>query len=237
MSVLKTANLHPQAIINQSSTLFDDFYNYTTANLWTSVAGSSGTSVAAAPDKLLLTTAATNNDLQGVRSTLASFTYTSGVAMLAETYMTVLNQATNTQNVFFGFSSTTSLTSTDGAVPTASMTNALIMKLDGESYWRVQTSNATAKSNNLSTTPATDGNYILHIDIFNFDGLNAGVSFSVNGVALLDSVTGLQIVHKVPYSAAAAMYVIAMTQAGSANVQTQSHDYITASKFRGISLS
>lgn len=236
MSVLKTANLHPQALINQSSVLFDDFYNYTTANLWTSVAGSSGTSVATAPDKILFTTAATDNDLQGIRSTLAPFTYTSGVAMLAETYCTVLNQATTTQNLFFGFSSTTTLTSTNGAVPTASMTNALIMKLDGEAYWRVQTSNATAKSNNLSTTPATDGNYILHLDVFNFDGLNAGVSFSVNGVALLDSVTGLQIVHKVPYQSAAAMYVIALTQAGSANVQLQSHDYITASKFRGISI-
>lgn len=236
MAVLRTANLHPQALINQSSCLFDDFYNYTTANLWTTVAGSTGTSVAVVPDRILLTTAATNNDVQGVRSTLASFNLVSGVAMLAETYMTVVNQASANANVFFGFMSTTSLSSTDGSVPAASYTGAIIYKLDGEAVWRVQSSNGSAKTNNITNIPAVDGNYILHIDIFNYDNLNAGVSFSVNGVALLDATTNLQIIHKVPYAAAANMFVAALTQAGSANAQLQYHDYITASKFRNISL-
>ncbi len=238
MSVLKTANLHPQATIYSTSCLFDDFYNYTSANLWTTVAGSSGSSVATAPDNILLTTAATDNDLQGIKSTLQAFTYTSGQAMLVESVVNFTNQSGNNANIFFGFSSTTSLTSTNGAVPTASMTNALIMKLDGEAFWRVQSSNATAKSNNLSTSPAGGaGSYLLHIDVINFDGLNAGVVFSVNGVALLDSVTGMQILHKVPYASVAAMNVVAMVQAGSASVQTATYDYVTASKFRNLTLS
>ena len=77
MSVLKTANLHPQATIYNSSCLFDDFYTFTTGDTWTTVAGSSGTCVATLPDKLVATTAATDNDLQGIRSTLAGSTYTS----------------------------------------------------------------------------------------------------------------------------------------------------------------
>ena len=160
--------------------------------------------------------------------------------MLCEADLQFINQSGSNANIFFGFSSTTTLTSTNGAVPTASMTNALIMKLDGEAFWRVQTSNATAKSNNLSTTPAggsATNSYILHIDVINFDGLNAGVVFSVNGVALLDSVTGQQILHKVPYASVADMYLVALTQAGSSNVQIANWDYITASKARILTLS
>ncbi len=240
MSVLRTANLHPQATIYTTSALFDDFYNYTTANLWTTAPAGSGSVVATAPDNAVITTAGTDNDAEGIRSTLAAFSYTSGIAMLCETDIQWINQSGSNANIFFGFSSATALTSTNGSVPTASMTNALIMKLDGEAFWRVQTSNATTKTNNLSTTPAGGSatqSYLLHIDVFNFDALNAGVSFSVNGVPLLDSVTGLQIVHKVAYQSAAAMYLVCIAQAGSANAQILNVDYMTASKFRGLSLS
>lgn len=243
IGVLKTAQPDPKGANWQSSTFFDDFYNYTTANLWTTVAGSSGTSAAYATggvDKILFTTAATDNDVQGIITTKLGFNpyVTPNVqGMFCETLMDVVNQATTTANVAFGFSSTSTFLASNGAVPSASGSRAVIFKLDGEAVWRVQSSNGAVQVTNTTTMTAVDGQYLLRIDVFAFDLLNFGVSYKVNGAILNDATTGQPIIHKLPITSLADMGVVALVKAGSANVQLQYHDYITAGKARLINYS
>ncbi len=232
MGILQTADLHPQAVLNQSSTIFDDFYQYVTTQngLTTAPAGSGSVALEASNDRALISTAATNNDFEGIRTTQAAFSFTASQAQYAETYMQYANQATTTGNIAFGFASSATLGITDGAAPSVAC-SALILKLDGKSVWSIYTSCNSNGTLRDSTATAVDGKYLLHIDIFNFDGLNAGVSFSVNGQVLRDS-NGLAFIEKVPYASAAALYGVAQVGAGSANVQTGYFDYVSWGKNR-----
>lgn len=237
MSVLQTCSRHPQAVIYQSSCLFDDFYNYTSGNAFTTDTTNSGTVAVAAPDNILLTSGSTIANYIGIHSTLAAFTFTSGVGMMAECLINWTDYSSLSADVFFGFASTL-VVSVAGAQPVTSFSGAMIQRLSGSNVWSCQSSNGTAKSNNVSTTPANGGgSYLLHVDVFNFDSLNAGISYIVNGNALIDSVTGIQIIHKVPYASIAASNIYLTAQTSVADAQTLTCDYITASKNRNIVLS
>jgi hypothetical protein len=138
-------------------------------------------------------------------------------------------------DVLFGFASTL-VTSTAGAAPTTSYSGAMIMRLSGTSVWSCQSSNGSAKTFSTSTAPANGGgSYLLSVNVVNFDGLNAGVSYLVNGHALVDANTGLAIMHKVPYLSIAASALYCTIETSVSNAQTGTIDYLTASKFRGIS--
>lgn len=237
MATLQNCDLHPQAVINRSSDLFDDFYQYVTTQngLTTAPAGSGSVALESGNDRALISTAATNNDGEGIRTTQAAFSFTSGQAHYAEAYIQFANQSGNNANIAFGFASSATLGITDGAAPTVAC-SALVLKLDGKAVWTVSTSCNSVVTTTDSTMAATDGKYLLHVDIFNFDGLNAGVSVLVNGQVLRDS-TGLPIIHKVPYASAAALYGTVQCVAGSANVQTMYVDYASWGKNRLMTFS
>ncbi len=237
MSVLKTADLHPQGEINQSSVFFDDFYNYvTTQGGWaTAPAGSGSVALTTGNDSVTLTTAATLNDFEGIRTTGANWTFTSGQGMYAEAYITSASHATNGVQEAFGFASSSTLGLTvANSTPTVAC-GALIFKASGKTVWSVYTSCNSVATVKDSTATAVDANYLLRIDVFNFDGLNAGVSFSVNGAVLRDS-TGLAIIQKVPYASVAAMYGVAQVGAVGSNAEALVVDYAMFGKNRLISV-
>ncbi len=241
MSVLKGASLDPKAEVIQSATFFDDFFSYLSGGLFTSVAGSSGTSAAddtLGVDAILYTTAATLNDAQGIKTTKANFLPTSGVGMYCESAMTYANQATNNAAVYFGFASSSTFNNTSVLHPAASGSYCAIYKLASDVTWRCITcGNGVIAADELSSNVAcTDGSYKMRIDITNFDGLNAQVTYLVNDVVLRDSKNNI-IYHKLPYASLVKMMVVDLVQAGSANAQTKQTHYITAGKFRNLSLS
>ncbi len=240
MSVVKCGLLHPQATLYQTSSVFDDFYSYTSTQAWTSVASAGGSTVATGTggvDALLCTTAATANDYQGFASTNTNFLFTSGVGMSAECILTFANQSSNNAAVAFGFSSSTAIApaATTSAI-SASYSGAVIYKRGGEAVWRVQSSNATAKTENVSQLRAVDGTFQLRIDVTNYDALNAKVTFTINGQVVVDATSGLGVSQKVPYSALAAMKILGYNQAGASSAQAIQFDYVTASKNRNFVL-
>jgi len=233
-SPLKTAGLNPHLNVWQTSTPFDDFYVYSSGSgVWTTSPSGSAALITGS-DWLRLTSNGADNNPVGIRTNQQAFYFQAGRGQYGEAYVHAVNQATNNENIAFGFASNTTLGITDGSSPTTSMTSALILKLDGEDYFRAFSSNASTNTSTLSQTLAPDGFYLLRVDVFNFDSLNAGVSFSVNGYPLKDS-NGLSIIHKVAYASAANMYGIVQTQGGSANAQNLDVDYACFGKNRVVS--
>lgn len=238
MTVMKQAALHPQANLNQSSMLFDDFYNYTTTGLWTTVASSSGSTVAddtLGADQLLVTTAASTNDAQGYKSTKSNFLPTSGIGMYAETYFTYANAATNNAAVYFALASSSTFNGNANAKPAASGSYISIYKLNGDTQWRTICccNGVNAGDTQAGNAICTDGSYTLRIDVVNFDSSYAQIVYKVNGVTLRDS-NGLQIVHKLPYASLVKMMILGLCQSGAGGAQTMKVDYTTGGKFRNI---
>ncbi|SRR6266404_1784440 len=233
-SPLKNAGVNPYLNIWQtSSTPHEDFYVYSSGSATFTTSPSGSAALITGSDWLRLTSNGANNNAVGIATNQPAFYFQAGRGEYGESYVHLVNQATNTANLAHGFCSTTSLGITDGAI-SLSATSALLLKLDGEDYFRAYSSNGSTNTSTLSTTLGPDGYYALRVDIFNFDATNASVSFSVNGYPLKDS-TGLSIIHKVAYASALNMYGLVQTQAGSANAQNFDVDYATFAKNRLVS--
>lgn len=243
MNPLKVATPDPKGANWQSSTIFDEFDRpYTSGALWTTVAGSSGSTVVQSTggvDNILFTSAATNNDVQGIIQTLKTFNPTTLNASFAqgvgcETLVNISNQAGNTAGIYFGFANNGTFPGTGGAVPSASGSRALIFKAPGDSVFSIQTANGSTIFTQKTNFPAPNGQYLLRVNIVNRDPSNYQVTFTINTTAQLRDGAGQVIVATLPISGLADMGVVALTQAGSGNVQTQTHDYITATKARNL---
>ncbi len=218
-------------------TIFDDFVAYLTGGLWTSVAATSGTTAqddTAGADNLLLTTAATDNDQQGFRSTKAVFLPVDGQALWCEFLFQASDFSTTSAALYMGFWSAAPQSSTSATVPAASYTGAIIYYLEGDTTFRVQTSNGAAKTNYTSTALRNSGQWQrARIDIVKRDGSNVQVTFAINGATLMDANYPNQpIIAVIPIAAMVKMFVAATVQAGSANAQTAAFDYAVASKAR-----
>lgn len=223
---------NPFLNLDRTEFIFDEFNNYTTAGLWTTVAGSSGTTAMATDGSstIVCTTAATAHDIQGFRTTNKLFLPAVGIPHMCKARVIYASQATNNAGVAFGFMSTTtlSLTTTD---PSASFSGAILYKLEGGTTWNLMTSNGSTKKIGQGTAPATDGTYDLEIQINDHDGTQCEVVGVVNGLQLTDS-NNLPIKLMLPYASLAIQYLAGFVDAGSANVQTASFNYAGSAKLR-----
>lgn len=234
VGVLRTARPHPQGVVNQSSTFFDDFYSYASGGDWTSVDSNTGGTIAwSSKSKVTITTGGVDNYTMTLRSTNKNYTVVQGQGLWTEAYLSFTNQASNNANILFGFASVTALGVTDGIDPSVSYSGMLLYKLDGGTQWKFQTSNGSTKTTSQSNASAADGSYLLRIDLVPFDDNYLQAIPMVNGQMLLDS-NGVQILHKVAYSALADMYLIVQAAAGSGNAQTCIVDYVESSFSRPL---
>lgn len=238
MSVVATAQLHPQLGINQSSVVFDDFYNYTSGGLWTTLAASSGTTAASATtDQVILTTAASSSDYQGIWLTNPDFLFTSGVGMYAEAYVNLSSFVDPA--IYFGFCSDPTQLASSTADPSGSYSGAIIYSLAGGSNFKVQASNGSAKTTIQSVNcPLLNGtvnpqyNHVLRVDVVNWNTTQALVTFSIDAILPKD-VNGIQLQCQVPYASLAHMKVGAqIVSGGSADVLNV--DYLGAGKYRQL---
>ena len=239
MGVQKSAVADPKFSVLSAATLFDDFFNYSTGGLFTSLATGAGSSAAddtAGVDDLLCTTANSADDIQGVVTTKANFLPVADQGIWGVGVVKVSSVATRSAAIYFGFFSATPQAGQADAVPAASYSGAIIYALEGDTNWRTQSSNAGTKNNHTSTLPVVEGRYNeLRIDIVNWDGLNAQVTYNVNGQTLMDSNYPNQpIVDKVAYASLVKMKLGAFVQRshGTSGAQAASIDCLTASKAR-----
>lgn len=233
MSTVQQPSRHPQAQMNQSAALFDDFFNYTSGNSLTTDTVNSGTCVATAPHNLVITTGSTSGNYQGVHSTLSSFEFTDGQGMYCEALVNWTDNSSDSCNIAFGFASTR--IAPNGSFPSTSFSGAQIQRLSGTNVWSAQSSNGSTKTNSTSTAAANGGgSYLLGVAVRNFDANNASIVYYVNGHALRDTSTNLIIQHKVAYASIAASNLYLTIVASTNNAEVLNCDYITASIARVI---
>ncbi|HEX4000231.1 MAG TPA: hypothetical protein VHX65_16890 [Pirellulales bacterium] len=246
MPIASQAAPDPKLANEQSATLFEDFFNYVDAGLFTkySVDGSgttawSGTAIdtnSGASDTILSTTAATAWDGEGIYQTDANLLpIAANPCVYAECYCHVVGvHASGSAMQFFGLASAHAILPTSNVDPSASYSGAIIYKLSGDSYWRVQTSNGNAKTTVVSNMPVVEGANKFRIDVTGFDGNNCQVTFKVNNQLLKDS-NNLVIAAVVPYASLAKMGLLWLVESDTnAAAQTGQLDYIASGRFRSL---
>ncbi len=220
----------------RSELFFQDFPYYVTADEYTTV-NVAGSGTVAADDtggttNVLITSGATAANSTAVRSTLARYLPQLGRPGRISCKLNFTNVATNNGVLVFGLMSTTGLTITSGtADPSASYSGAIIYKLSGGDFFKVQTSNGSAKTTTQTINAGGDGNHILTISYNDRDGANANVSFTIDGEKALDA-NNKEIQHTLPYSALVKMYDAVMVQTTASAAQTCFVDYIGGEQLR-----
>ncbi len=137
---------------------------------------------------------------------------------------------------YFGLSSTKVIATTGTAGdPTASYSGAIIYRLSGDTGFRTQSSNGSAKTtHNALNYPSADGTWKLRIDIADWDALNCQVTYKVNNTQLKDS-NGLIIADVLPYASLAKMGLLWLVESdANASAQTGQLDYIGGGRFRSL---
>lgn len=230
----------PKLNQKNSETYFDDFYQYLSASTgpWLTSTTNSGTVAIATTQttgkvsSVLLTTGGTDGNYVGAYTALSNFIFALNTPLHHATRLVFTSQATNTANVFAGFSSATTPTITNGVI-SGTASQALIVKMDGEDYWRATSAVSTARTSTLTDLLVVEGvAHTLEVNVNAFDGANLLVTYLVDGNQLKDYTTHAPIMHKVPVSGAVAMYSIFGIQTGATAVQTANVDYSSFSQIR-----
>jgi hypothetical protein len=222
---------------SQSFGIFDDFHDFNTGDMWTSLAADAGASVAAsdaAGGVLVITTGGTDNNEALVKSTKEVFLVASGKPLFAETRLKYSEANTDDANIAFGFMNAVGANSMvdDGAGPVASYSGALFYKVDGGTNWKTQASIATTRTDDIELTAANSldkashvsastSYQVLRIDILPKSSTKADVEFSIDGV-LVRKITDWT------YTNATEMMAFVYAKAGGANSEVVSVDYLTA---------
>lgn len=235
-------SLHDHVFHNRlTSFIWDDFHYFTTTHLWTSLAADTTATVAAgdtANGNVLLSTDATDNNEAALFSTKKTFLFANNKPLMCEGRINFAEAATNAANVAFGFSSVhaANLLLDDGGGPAATMSGALIYKVDGSTVWKCLSQLGTTQT--ISTSTATAGgtaDQTLRIEVMFVSSTIAEVAFFVDGAPLIDSIQTTRVVpikHQLTYTSAVAMGIGAYVKAGTGANQPLSVDYMLGAQTR-----
>lgn len=138
----------------------DDFFQYTSGDLWTLVATDSGTAALAdaANGQILLNPSdgtVADNDEVYLRTTKECFKFAAGLPAIFEVCLKFTEANTDDANVAVGFMDAVAANSIldNGAGPAASYSGAVFFKVDGGTTWSVENSDgATQKTTALDGT-------------------------------------------------------------------------------------
>jgi hypothetical protein len=206
--------------------LFDDFFAYTTAQLWTTDSGT-----ITLPDveggRLTMLSGAVANNYSGIYQTAQTFKLIAGRPIYARAKLQYTEPAINTANVFFGWCSTPAgggVIVNGGTGFRASGVVIGIGKLQGSLAWRGHAGNGTSPLDNVSNGlgPMLAGkaaDQVLEINGIDQDGANFSITYQIDGEYLRD-VNNAIIRHMIPIAGAVPMALCAYIKAGDANAQT-----------------
>ena len=130
----------------RQAALWDHFFEFVTADKWTSLAADSGASVALDADYVgggvILTTGATDNNECALRSTVEAFKFAADKPIVAACIATWAEANTDDLNFMFGLMDAIGANAMvdNGAGPKASFSGAIIYKKDGDTLWSVRSS-------------------------------------------------------------------------------------------------
>lgn len=229
----------PQVVDSWYAQLFDDFWWYVTAHLWTSTLSDSGTiAVGNTANGVALLTpsdgSVADNDEAYLGQTAAAFLLAANRGLCGDFLVQFTEANTNAANVAVGFASSigANLIVDDGGGMRTSGTILAIYKVDGETVWRCVSRNGSSATVSQSTTTAGGSDYQhLSIQVVDWTPTTAEVVFLCNDLYLRDS-NNIVIRHTIALSGASQMGAFAGVKNGSTSLETLNVDYIGAAQTR-----
>lgn len=217
---------------DDSFEIFDDFLDYNTGDLWTSLVADTGSAVAAAGGQggiLTLTAGGDDNDECAVASTNTLYLLAANKPAVARSRIQFTNADSLAANFATGLSSifTANFITDNGAGLAASFSGAVWFKKDQDTYWSVATSNGATQTITRTNISAGVADYVqLEVRITPYSSANAEVTFHYNGQQARDA-NGDPIKHVLAIASIAAMKLGAYLKQGGSTAQTASVDYLT----------
>jgi len=232
----------PTALLERSQvTIFDDFTWYVTAHGWATVASDSGTvSAGDAANGILAIVPSdgtvADNDESYVKYANEVFKVAAGRTIYAEALVQFTEANTNTANVAFGLQNAVGANSIvdDGAGLKVSGDTFAIYKVDGSTVWKcVSCVNGNSTVSTSLTTAGGTAYQRLSIEIRSVDATSIEITFFVDQLPLLDSLTHRPIKHTALIASATEMQLFAGQKNGAITaVETLYVDYIAAFQTR-----
>jgi hypothetical protein len=220
---------------------FDDFTEYTSTQRWTTVGDGPTVTVDDARCGILkCTTLAVDNDEIYIVSTAEIFKVLAGKPIQVETRIQYSEANVNDANICFGVAQEAgaNLLVDAGAGLATTLDGALFYKVDGETRWRVGSSNATAQTLTETQTTAGGSSYqTLQIIINPVSSVTAKVTFHIDTAGERDfdqcrrygaNVREPDIEHDLTITGLLEMHVVVGVKAGDTNAETLNVDYINA---------
>jgi len=182
----RVLNNVPDALhtVPHSATYVDDFFGLDTT-VWNKVDADSGATVAHDADGVsgvvLLTTGATDNN-EAYHYTNEIFKIGANRTICVDVRLSYSESATDDANVIVGLMNGVAgdLLQDDGAGPKGTFDGACIYKVDGETRWRVRSSNGTDASSHETTVTAGGGYQLLRIVVSAIDSATAEVTYYID---------------------------------------------------------
>lgn len=217
---------------------FDDFTGDQTDLTWIDTITDSGTvtmdSVINGQMVLLPSdgTVADNDEAYVITPNL-NFLFAAGKPHYFACYSKFSEAATNAANIYGGFinvAAANTLVDNGGGMVTTFM-GSVIHKIDGETVWRVTSSNGSTQTTTKSQTTAGGAFQLLEIIVNDFDTTQCEITFKCDRQYLRDS-NGLPIRHYVLYSGFTVTGLGFGVKNGSANQQEFDVDWVLGAKLR-----
>lgn len=211
--------------------VFDDFVDYNSGDLWTSLAADTGSSVAASDAHggiLVLTCGDDDNEEAAVATTKAVYLLAANKPCVMRGRLQFTDADALAANVACGMSSifTADFITDNGAGIAASFSGAVFFKKDQDTYWSVCTSNGTTQTITRTNVVAAGASYQdLEVRITPYSSANAEVTFHHNGQQVRDA-SGELIKHTLAIASIAAMKLGAYVKEGGGTNQLLNIDYL-----------
>ena len=217
----------------------DHFDHFITADTWTTIEGDSGSAITelnSAEGGLDLTTGGSDNDEVYLHMTQEIFLIADDKPMSCLARLAFAEASTDDINVLFGFQSAVianSLQDNAGG-PLATYSGAVFFKLDGELFWRFETSLAGAQTTTrlaaVSPNAITDF-HTLQIDVRRRDATTVEIipmideSGGNNPLQALDN-NGVKVKHTITLGSPTEMAIVCGAKAGGGNSEVVRLKYI-----------
>jgi hypothetical protein len=218
----------------------DDFMEYTSGDIWTSLAADAGVTAPAEGDsewgRVQMATGATDNNEVMVRSTNEVLLFQADGSFCFLSHIQYTEANTDDANVAVGLADAAgaNLLSDDGGGDNINSSGVLIFKVDGETVWRCACEiNGTVKETQSEQTAGGASYQELMILGKPVDGTNYEFTYFLDRLPLTDATHHKQIKHTLAYASATEMRVVAgYVKAGGANSETLNIDYCGLVKTR-----
>ena len=233
----------------RESRVVDDFNNYTTGGLWTSLATGGVTVAMGAPttptagtmvSALIITGDSTINHDGAVATTNSVFQFLANKPLVFEALIQFTEQNTNNMNLAVGFGSnigSANFMGNSAAGPPSSFSGAVIFKRSGKTVWETCSSNGSTQTLNVSTITAGGATpQVLRIEVQPINNTTAEITYYVNGQLLATSGASIPslswIKDNVLFASAVAMQCGVYQKQASTTAEITNIDYIIAAQLR-----